>query len=138
MKKAPPPSPTSTPPGPDATPVGYRRPPKAHQFAPGQSGNPKGRPPGSRNLRTIVAEELARKVTVREGGKKSSLSKGEILVKQVVSDALRGSPKAIQTIISMTGVDTGLGDRSAAAPPSISPEELEILEALKKRLQPDD
>ena len=31
--------------------VGYRRPPKASQFPPGRSGNPKGRPKGARNKR---------------------------------------------------------------------------------------
>ena len=33
--------------------VGYGKPPKAHQWRPGQSGNPKGRPKGSRNRPTL-------------------------------------------------------------------------------------
>ena len=40
--------------------VGYGRPPEATRFKPGQSGNPKGRPKGSKNLRTLFAEELRR------------------------------------------------------------------------------
>ena len=38
--------------------VGYKKPPREHQFKPGQSGNPSGRPPGTRNRRTIAAEML--------------------------------------------------------------------------------
>lgn len=135
MKKTPPPVP---PPNPDTATVGYGRPPKAHQFAPGQSGNPKGRPPGSQNLRTMVVEELAQRISVREGGKKSTLTKGQILVKQVVADALRGSPKAIQTIIGLTGADTGLDQQDNSKKLPVSQEEREILEALRKRLLPND
>ena len=34
--------------------VGYGRPPKATQFAPGKSGNPRGRPKGSRTLKLLL------------------------------------------------------------------------------------
>ena len=38
--------------------VGYKKPPKHTQFQPGQSGNPAGRPPKSRNLKRLVDEVL--------------------------------------------------------------------------------
>jgi len=38
--------------------VGYGRPPVHARFRPGQSGNPKGRPKGSRNKRTAMAEQI--------------------------------------------------------------------------------
>jgi len=42
-------------PKPAAYEVGYAKPPKAHQWKPGESGNPLGRPKGSRNKPTLEA-----------------------------------------------------------------------------------
>ena len=36
--------------------VGYRRPPEHARFQPGTSGNRRGRPPGSKNRKTVIAE----------------------------------------------------------------------------------
>jgi hypothetical protein len=49
--------------------VGYRRPPKEHQFKPGRSGNPRGRPKGSKNEATIWRDVLSKRIPIREGGK---------------------------------------------------------------------
>jgi hypothetical protein len=38
--------------------VGYRRPPKVTQFAAGKSGNPKGRPNGSRSVGAVLKDIL--------------------------------------------------------------------------------
>lgn len=46
--------------------VGYRRPPLNTRFKKGESGNPKGRRKGRKNLKTLVVEELFRPVSVRE------------------------------------------------------------------------
>jgi uncharacterized protein DUF5681 len=36
--------------------IGFGRPPAAHRFKPGQSGNPRGRPKGRKNFDTMVRE----------------------------------------------------------------------------------
>jgi hypothetical protein len=46
--------------------VGYGRPPLNTRFKKGESGNPKGRRKGRKNLKTLVVEELFRPVSVRE------------------------------------------------------------------------
>ncbi|MCC6949789.1 MAG: hypothetical protein IT539_18695 [Bradyrhizobiaceae bacterium] len=61
--------------------VGYKKPPKAHQFKPGQSGNHRGRPKGKRNMRSILQEALAAKVKVRDGDKVRTMTKRQALRK---------------------------------------------------------
>ena len=56
-------------------PVGYARPPIASRFKPGNSGNPRGRPRNSRNLKTIIQGALTAPVVLREGARKRSISK---------------------------------------------------------------
>ncbi|WP_445949374.1 DUF5681 domain-containing protein, partial [Sphingorhabdus sp.] len=52
----------------DQDAVGYGNPPKHSQFKKGQSGHPKGRPRGKRNMASLVAEVLAQKVTITANG----------------------------------------------------------------------
>jgi hypothetical protein len=60
--------------------IGYGRPPKATRFKPGVSGNPNGRPKGTRNLATDLAAELGEQITVRENGRPRPISKQRALI----------------------------------------------------------
>ena len=81
--------------------VGYGRPPKHGRFAPGQSGNPKGRKKGSKNLATDLAEELAEKIRVREGVRERSVSKQRAILKALVAKALKGDTRAAHLLIGL-------------------------------------
>ena len=81
--------------------VGYRRPPVHRRFKPGQSGNPKGRPKGHRNVRTVVEGALNQRVTIREGDRTRLLTKLEGVVLTMVNKALRGDAKAQTALIQL-------------------------------------
>jgi Family of unknown function (DUF5681) len=86
-------------------PVGYRRPPIGTRFRPGQSGNPRGRPKGARNLSTVVAAALGERVAVTENGRRRRITKLEAAVKQLVNRAAAGEPRATQLLLALVEAD---------------------------------
>jgi uncharacterized protein DUF5681 len=79
--------------------VGYGRPPLHSRFKPGQSGNPKGRPRQSRNMRTIVKQVLSEDMQIREGGRLRRMSAMEALVRTILARSFKGDPKALASLI---------------------------------------
>ena len=112
--------------------VGYGRPPKANQFKPGKSGNPKGRPKGSLNLVTDLAAELSEQITVREDGRTRRLSKQRALIKSLLAKGIQGDVRAAAAILALyakVNVD-GIDDGSK----SLDDAELAILKRFGPRL----
>jgi Family of unknown function (DUF5681) len=81
--------------------VGYGRPPVAHQFKKGQSGNPKGRRKGSHSVESLLFRELNELVAVQEGGRRRSISKLEAVVKQVANKAASGDFRSQKLLIAL-------------------------------------
>ena len=81
--------------------VGYKNPPKETQFKPGQSGNPKGRPKGARNLKTDLMEELGEKIVVTENGQQRTISKQQALVKAMLAKGMKGDTAAGKAIFNL-------------------------------------
>ena len=81
--------------------VGYKKPPKTHRFAPGRSGNPSGKPKGTRSFKSDLREELSELVPFREGGRDIELSKQRLLIKRLVASALDGEARAIATLVGI-------------------------------------
>lgn len=80
-------------------PVGYCRPPEATQFKPGRSGNPRGRPKGSKCLKTLIRENLTEKVPVRTGSGQRKMSRIEALIHKLVQQGMNGNSRAIAELM---------------------------------------
>jgi uncharacterized protein DUF5681 len=101
----------------DEKPVGYGRPPKATRFKPGQSGNPKGRPKGSRNLSSELMELFLGKVAVSDGGRRRYVTRLTAVLLTQWQRAVKGDERATQAHIAFAKA-LGLFDKSESIEPS--------------------
>ena len=115
--------------------VGYRKTPTHTRFKPGQSGNPRGRPKGSKNLKTDLMEELGERIVIREGDRSQKVSKQRALLKSVVNRAIKGDARATSIALStmMRLLETGEGAPAVAE--SLLDDEHEILQAFESRVR---
>ena len=72
---------------------GYGNPPEHGQFKKGKSGNPKGRPKGSKNIKTIIEEICGRKMTLMANGNKKTMSYREALWESLFMKAFKGNAR---------------------------------------------
>ncbi len=119
--------------------VGFGKPPKRSQFKPGQSGNPKGRPKGSKNLKTDLEEELRELIVVREGGNAKMVSKQRAMLKSLTAKGVQGDSRAAAIVIDMMYrlLHEDEAEDSHRGP---SPDDKAIIEAFESRLRrkPDE
>jgi len=121
-------------PGADNT-VGHGRPPKHTRFSKGRSGNPKGRPKGSKNLSTVIMDAARDKVTANIGGKQRQISKLQATAMQLATKAAGGDQGSIARFLDW--VDE-IEVRSTASRPvqfPFSQEDLQVLRLTYERMQ---
>ena len=83
--------------------VGFGKPPKHTRFRKGTSGNPNGRPRGTRNLATVLERTLKEKVIINESGVRKTVTKLEAAVKQLVNKAASGDLVAMRQLSALAG-----------------------------------
>jgi hypothetical protein len=84
--------------------VGYARPPRSGQFVKGRSGNPNGRPKGSRNFAAVVLRESRKTVRVNSPRGSRSVTKLEAAVMQLGNKAAQGDLPAQREFLSLVRV----------------------------------
>lgn len=99
--------------------LGYGRPPKQTRFQPGKSGNPKGRPKGSKNLATIVLREARKPVRVNGPGGVRTVTKAEATVLQLANQSVQGDLAAQRQFLPLIrdSEDSLSRDNGAAGSP---------------------
>ena len=115
--------------------VGRGHPPKHTQFPKGKSGNPKGRPKGSKNMSTYLMEAAHDQVSATIGGKTRTISKLQATAMQLATKAASGDQVAINKFLDwMDEIET----RAAAARPSqfpLSEADVEVIREAYERMK---
>jgi hypothetical protein len=120
--------------GPGKSPGGST-PPKGSRFTKGKSGNPAGRPKGSRNIRTLIMEAARNQVSVTIAGTRRRISAAQATALQLALKAARGNQRAIITFLDR--IDQIETEAVAAKPAqfTLSDADVEVLRAAYERMK---
>ena len=117
--------------------IGRGKPPRHAGFQKGRSGNPKGRPKGSKNFATLLTQALDEKVHVTEDGRRRRVTKRELVIKQLVNKSAKADLRAIKQLTDIVErVDPRAG--ASAAPPEpreLTPADREVVVMFIARLR---
>jgi hypothetical protein len=114
--------------------VGYARPPKSGQFEKGSSGNPKGRPKGSKNLAKVVLQESRQRVRVKGPHGTRTVTKLEAAMMQIGNQAAQGELRAARELFSL--VQRSEEVTNAGVSP-LNPHEIDqqVMQSIRRRME---
>ena len=113
--------------------VGYGKPPRHTRFTKGQSGNPRGRARGAKNLKTLLIETLNELVVVAENGRRRTINKRHAFIKQIVNHAVKGNWRAAKLLLdTLQRIEDRTEPETAEA--SFDAADAKVIEQLMTRL----
>ena len=113
--------------------VGYGKPPQHTRFAKGQSGNPRGRPPGAKSFTTLLDEALNERVLVAENGGRRKVSKRQAIVTQLVNRAATADFRAMKMLLDFARDTERQTEPGSSETAEFSEAEERVLEQLRAR-----
>ena len=113
--------------------VGYGKPPRHTRFKKGQSGNPRGRPSGSKNLATVLSEALNELVIVAENGGRRKITKRQAIITQLVNQSAKADWRATKILLDILQAIESRSEPAAAETSSFSEADEKVLEQLRAR-----
>jgi len=114
--------------------VGYCKPPRHSRFKKGQSGNPRGRPAGSKNFKTLVTQALNEYTVITEDGRPRKITKREAVANGIVNRSATGDFRAVKILLHIEGQAEPLSPETAA----YSEADEKIIERLRERFSKKD
>ena len=113
--------------------VGYGKPPRHTRFGKGQSGNPRGRPPGAKSFTTLLDEALNERVLVAENGGRRKVSKRQAIVTQLVNRAATADFRAMKMLLDFARDTERQTEPGSSETAEFSEAEERVLEQLRAR-----
>jgi hypothetical protein len=113
--------------------VGYGKPPRHTRFTKGQSGNPRGRPPGAKNLKTLLSEALNEPVIVTENGGHRKITKREAIVTQLVNRSATADLRAIKILLDILRDIEGQTEPASPETSAFTAADEKVIEQLRVR-----
>jgi Family of unknown function (DUF5681) len=113
--------------------VGYGKPPRHTRFKKGQSGNPRGRPKGSKNLTTLLTEALNEPVLVAENGGRRKITMRQAIIKQLVKRSATADLRAIKILLDLVRDIEGQTEPASSETSAFSEADEKVIEQLKIR-----
>lgn len=86
---------------PDDYDVGFKKPPTHTQFKKGQSGNPKGRPKGSRNLKTEINRVFDERIPVQRGGRQQLITGKRAVLMKIRNAGISGDSSSLRLSVRL-------------------------------------
>ena len=118
--------------------IGRGNPPKRTQFPKGTSGNLRGRPRGSKNLRTLVLEAAKQPTTIEIDGKQRRISNLQATTLQLANKAAKGDPKSMAAFLDWVDEIQTQAAREKPAEFPLGEHDIEVLRAAYDRLNQCD
>jgi Family of unknown function (DUF5681) len=115
--------------------VGYGKPPRHTRFKKGQSGNPRGRPKGSKNLPTLLSEALNDPVVVAENGRRRKITMRQAIIKQLVKRSATADLRAMKILLDMVRDLESQTEPASPETAEFSETDAKVIEQLRARFK---